>query len=176
MTPIDTMMPVMPARVSARPRRLTEVGDDRPEQSAGDEKATRHHDEAEPPVVDEHEEHDEQQADDARDDAGPQRVLTEARRHGLHGLGNERHGQRAVAEHEGEVLRLTLAEVAGDLDLVAGERRRLHDRRRLHEAVEHDRDLPGRTRCVTVEAARVASWFQPSIPTVPDFIVRWTLH
>ena len=103
MTPTDTMMPVTPARVRARPcdspRHETIA-----QSSAPEMQQTGEHDEAEQPVVEEHEEQDEQQADEAGDDAGAQRVLAERRRHGLHGLGLELHRQRAVAQHEGEVL------------------------------------------------------------------------
>ena len=75
--------------------------------------------EAEGPVVEEHVERDQGEADEAGDEAGPQRVVAQRGRHRLHRLALELDRQRAVAQHEGQVLGLGLAEAAADRDLVA---------------------------------------------------------
>ena len=90
------------------------------EQHAG-EHETEPHDQAEHPVVEDHVERDEAEADETGDDAGraagPCRAS--ATRSDRLLVLVELHRQRAVPQHEREVLRLALREVTGDLDVSA---------------------------------------------------------
>ncbi len=63
----------------------------------------------------------------------------------LRGLRDELHRQRAVAQHEREVVRLLAREVSADRDVLAGDAG-VDRRRRLHHAVELDRDLLAHVR------------------------------
>ena len=71
---------------------------------------------------------------------GVELVLAERGRHAARGLLLELHRQRAVVDELGEILGVRSAEVPADLDRTA-EVGRLERRIRLHDAVEHDRDL-----------------------------------
>ena len=109
MVPTDTTMPMMPDNVSARPW-LADSQHTRPymkpphTHEAGDDH------EAEAPVVEEHVEGDEGDAHGAGEEAGVERVGAEGGRHLLEGDLVELDGQRAVAQHEGQVLGLALVE------------------------------------------------------------------
>ena len=88
---------------------------------------------------------DEREADEPGDDARVELVVAERRRDVLDVHLLELHRQRAVVDELGEVGRPRPGEVARDQRRAAERRERvlvgLDGRRRLHEAVEHDRDL-----------------------------------
>ena len=115
--------------------------------------------EAERPVVHGDEEHDEEKAERSGQEARPERLPAEGRGDGLDLRGLELDRQGAGVQHEGEILRLLLGEVAADVGgprvdpLVADDVGR-DLRRRLHLGVEDDADLAGgRARRVAGERA-----------------------
>ena len=78
--------------------------------------------------------------DEAGEDRRPHRVLAERRRDGVHAQDLDVGRERAAVEDPGQRAGLALGEVAGDRHRV-GERRLAHDRGRLDDVVEDDRQL-----------------------------------
>ena len=141
--------------------RLREQADDAPHQCRRDDEPGGA-DPRQRPVVEEHEQQDEADADQAGHDAGPERVLAERRRHGLHRLRLHLDRGRAVLQDLRQVGRLGFreaADAAADEHLVAVEEAGLRHWRRDDAMVEHDRHAARGALGGTIEA--------PSRPVVP---------
>ena len=91
------------------------------------------------PVVNDHEHDHDQSADERRTDALIDGILAERRAHG-HVLDDLHRRGKRLAQHDGELRRLVVREVAGDLGVSAADPV-LDPRRRMDHAVEDDGKL-----------------------------------
>ena len=144
--PMDTMMPVTPARSKLGASDVWPRAEMIDHKRAAGHGQPRQHDDAEQSVVDDRVEEHEQEAGDAGAEAGLERRAPEGGRHGLGGQRVEADRQRAELHGERQVLGVALGEggPAADLSL-AGERGErglvgLDDRGRLDDPVELDGD------------------------------------
>ena len=125
--------------------RGAEPGDDGPKQCPRDQQRHDRHD-TEVAVIGDQIDRDEQHADETREHAGVEGILTEGGTDDAALLRGEFERQGTEVECQGEVLGLLLGERAGDRDLVALEVGGVDARGRLDEPVDLDGNPPGRTR------------------------------